>query len=299
MYALYATENFQSASSRKANSKIALEGVGEFLKDLWKKIKAALVRLVEKAKAFWDKHFSSLGRVKKALEATKQKVSESSGKLKDKAYVEEAPSALVEAFAGDKDITDKVVDAYISAHAALAGQADKLGAKVKDINDDITAGKDSKVVKLELEFGSESAPLVGGAFIKYTLETDDEGSVDVEVERETITKKESKLGISVADKKVVQDLVKKTIDVINATVKRKDAAEKKQAEVNKLMLALEKAVNDSARTEDELKAVRKLVKTAYKLNAKTATVDGEVFAANIKLAKAVIGYASFAVKNYK
>ena len=35
LYNMYATENFQSASSRKANSKIALEGVSEFLKDMW------------------------------------------------------------------------------------------------------------------------------------------------------------------------------------------------------------------------------------------------------------------------
>ena len=84
VYSLYATENFQSASSRKANSRIALEGVGEFLKNLYEKIKAALTNMWTKITDFWDKHISTLGRVKKALESMKTKVASSSGKFKDR-----------------------------------------------------------------------------------------------------------------------------------------------------------------------------------------------------------------------
>jgi hypothetical protein len=87
------------------------------LKDLWKKIKAALISLWEKAKALWDKYFSGLGRTKKALESMKERISKSSGKL-SQAYIEKAPSSLVTAFPGPTDISSSTIKKFITNHTS-------------------------------------------------------------------------------------------------------------------------------------------------------------------------------------
>ena len=313
VYSLYARENFASASSRKANTKFALEGIGEFLKDLWKKIKGALTRLMEKAKAFWEKHFSTLGRVKKALESAKAKVSESSGKLKDKAHIEEAPSSLVEAFAGKDDISVAVVKKYIAAHRACTKSADDLGAGISKLNDlaekaaaaggeEIKNALEMLAASEEVHFGTEAAPLIGGTFITFKLEADrGEGDLTVEVEREHVESKEAKLGLSVADKAGLQDVIKDTLTVISDAAKAKEKQAKIDAAFSKLMLAIEKSVNKASESTsgEEVKAMRKLVKIIYKANAKAPSLSAELLALNIKLAKSVLGFTAVCLKQYK
>ncbi len=306
IYSLYATENFQSASSRKANSKIALEGVGEFLKDLWKKIKSALANLWTKVKAFWEKHLSSLGRIKKALESMKQKVAQSSGKIQDKAYVEVAPSALVDAFSAKTDLTADAVSKTIAAHVAAgksvsavansgaaAGAAGLVAVKGSVA---IALGKVTGTWKL----GTATAPMVGGAYIKYEVKEED-GELVVDVDRQSVDK-EGKAVLNIADKAKLAAVIKETLDLINEDVKNKAAFDKQEAEFTKTMVDIEKAINatvtDSASAE-AAKEVRKSLKVVYKANAKVPTIGAEKIALDVKLAKAVLGFTSFCVKQYK
>lgn len=303
MYSLYATENFQSASSRKANSKIALESVGEFLKDLWKKIKAAMSRLWEKVKGFWDKHLSSLGRVKKALESMKRSVGESSGKLKDKAFIEDAPSFLTDAVGGG-DISSKSFDAFVTAHTALLSASSDIVTKTTDFNNSATAGVASDeaaitaaVNKIKGTAPAKSGKLIGGVLIEYKFSEEGEGVVNLEIEREN-TDKADKGGVSLAEKNDVKSALDKVLALINDNIKAKDKQTKLQESFNKFSLAIEKAING---VEDSTvqKNLRNAMKVAYKINAKAPTIQNEVLGLNIKLAKAVLGYASLCLKNYK
>ena len=133
MYPLYAAENFPSASSRKANAEIALESISEFLKNIWNKIKTVIQNLWNKVKEFWDKHFSKLGRIKKALESMREKISESSGKLKSKPYIEEAPSGLSDAFGGG-DISTNVIKNFIDAHEGLVDSVENVSSRINSFN---------------------------------------------------------------------------------------------------------------------------------------------------------------------
>lgn len=302
VYSLYATENFQSASSRKANTRIALEGVGEFLKDMWKKIKAALQRLWEKVKAFWDKHVSSLGRIKKALESMKARVGESSGKLKDKAFIEDAPSNLVEAVGFNGDISVKSISSIIDAHDGMVGTADKVvaaadafnKAAASNITDPAAAAKALGSLG-DLKFG----PVVGGVTVSYKFERDEsEGNVTLEVERENVDRKD-KGGVSLAEKNEVKGLVDKMLKVINDNIKAKEKFSKLQEGFNKLSMSIEKAINGSGASAEDAKAMRNSMKIAYKINAKVPTITTEGLGLNIKLSKAVLGYAALCVKNYK
>ena len=310
VFNLYAAENFNSASSRKANTKIALEGVGEFLKDMWKKIKAALQRLWEKAREFWDKHVSSLGRIKKALTSAKSNLGNSSGKLKDKAFIEEAPSALMEAFGFKKDISVAEIKNVIKVHNALTDNADKINAEIQYLNSmaeaSAHAGKTDidgmmALVDREFKFGTSNAPMVGGVYITYKFQGDkSEGTLDLDIEREKVDR-ESKLGVSLSDKAALQDLIKETIHVIDNTIRYRDKTKKIDEATNKFFVVLEKRIvtlSDSASPED-VKEMRKIMKMVYKSNAKAPQLNAEILSFNVKLGKAVLGYVALCVKNYK
>lgn len=303
MYALYATENFQSASSRKANTRFALEGVSEFLKDLWKKIKAALTNLWAKVKAFWDKHLSSLGRIKKALESMKKKVGESSGKLKDRAYIEEAPTGLSDAVGGG-DISAKTFNAFVTSHKALLKSAQEVADAAKTFNDAATAGVGSSSVeignainKIKGSAPGKSGTLIGNMTIEYKFVEEGEGVVNLEVERENVDKKD-KGGVSLAEKNDVKGAIDGVLGLINDNIKAKDKQDKLQESFNKFSLAIEKAINASTEANKQ-KGMRDAMKVVYKINAKAPVIQNEVLGLNIKLAKAVLGYASLCVKNYK
>ena len=314
-YALYATENFQSASSRKANTRFALEGVGEFLKDMWKKIKAALQNLWAKAQAFWNKHVSSLGRIKKALESAKKTVSESSGKISDKAYLETAPAGLADTFPGSSDVSASVIQKYIATHRGLTVTSDAFNKRIEKINataekmsklkggdlkDEITNGMKDSIG--EEKFGTEKEPMVGGVYITYKFEADkSEGDLTVEIERETIEKKHDSVGASISDKNALQALIKSTLEIINDTIKTKDKNDKAVAAFNKTMLNIEKAVNQEATTakDSSIKNLRRMLKIVYKANAVQPRINNELFTSNVRLAKGVLSYVNVCVRQYK
>ena len=168
VYSLYATENFKSASSRKANTKYALEGLGEFLKNLWEKIKSALSSLWEKVKAFWNKHVSSLGRTLKALESMKEKVSQVKGTGTYEPV--EVPGSLRSIFPvkGANLGVDE-----IGAFVKTVENAEKAISSFRLLEDTAKAGSLAEVSKIAssagssgvvVAFGSESAPLPGGQY---------------------------------------------------------------------------------------------------------------------------------------
>jgi len=311
MYLLYAAENFQSASSRKANTKIALESVSEFLRDIWNKIKAAMQRLWKKVKEFWDKHFSSLGRVKKALESMKNKVSSSSGRLKDKAYIEEAPNSLSDAFAGG-DISTKVISDFIEAHKKLMDDAGKVADKTSEFNSIANSnfanvytakpdgsgitGIEEAIQKLKGTTSMKSDTLVGGLVISYEFREEDDGNVSLEITREYVDKKD-KGGVVLAEKNEVKELLNKVLELINNNIKAKAKQEKLQESFNKLSIAVEKAISNV--NEEKQKSLRNSMKAVYKINAKAPTIQTEFLNLNVKLARAVINYAALCLKNYK
>lgn len=307
VYALYATENFQSASSRKANTKIALEGVGEFLKDMWKKIKAALARLWEKVRAFWDKHASNLGRVKKAIDSMKKKVGESSGKFDGKAYIEEAPSTLASAFGFEGEITAASIGKVIKGHEAISQKADDVTDTVAKLNAvAATKGADIKAladaVSGQKEGKTKFGPLVGGVTIEAEVEVDKEqGTVNISFEEDTAEVSE-KVGVVLGDKSAVKGVLDQLSAIIANDIKVRDKMAKLQESFNKAAMTVEKSINDTVKDKESSEAAKELrkgMKLMYAVNAKIPSLQNKSGAYNIKLAKAVLGYAALCVKNYK
>ena len=310
VYNMYATENFGSASGRKAYTRMALEGVSDFLKDMWKKIKAALQRLWDKARKFWDSHLSSLGRIKKALMSARERLSQTSGKLKDKAYIETAPSSMVDAFGFEKDISASTIMTVVKTHAALTQTADKINQEIAELNAfaqaAASAGKADfaqldRLANATLHYGTAQAPMVGGTFVTFTMSSDKaEGTIDFTVEREN-AEREGKLGLQLSDKGALQNLVKETIHVIDDTIRYRDKTKKIDEATSKFFMAMEKRLNElaSSSSADDVKEMRKILKVVYKANAKGPQLNSELLAYNVKLGKAVLGYTGICMKHFK
>ena len=303
VYSLYAVENFQSASSRKANSRIALEGVGEFLKDLWAKIKAALKKMWDKMKAFWAKHVSTLGRLTKALEKTKARVKASSGKITGKAYVEKAPSGLVSAFAGKGDLDAARVTSYLDSIAAAGStteEVEKVVTKLKSLSGQKVLTLDG--FKSQVESGSEKLQkgfefqAIGGDTVKTALKLSDDGkSVTVNTERTPFDGKDEEAGMAIATKSQLEAVVQKALDMVKGQVAMKKNGEKIEQETNAVLAAFGQMINES---EGDKEALRAVLSASYRLNASAAKVHSIVTTQTVRAAKATIAFVNANLKQY-
>jgi hypothetical protein len=153
IYQLYATESFASSSSRKVNTQLAMEGIKDFLKNLWEKIKAFVMKIWGKLKEFWDKHFSTVGRLVKKLEALGEKISDSSGTRKDTGGKDiKAPSDIARAFRTTSTLSIADVKEYVKEAADFV-----TGIK-EQVNGSVTtylskADERIKAIKTKYDFG--------------------------------------------------------------------------------------------------------------------------------------------------
>ncbi|QXN70439.1 hypothetical protein AGENTSMITH_33 [Bacillus phage vB_BspM_AgentSmith] len=316
MYHLYATENFQSSSSRKANTQIALEGIKDFLKELWEKIKNAVKSLWKKVTDFWAKHLSSLGRIKKALEAMKKKVASSKGTFKGTSILDKAPSGLVSAFAGKKTINAEVVTSYIASHSAVSGVFQGVINKTSDTqlivikNSEAGAGVfkniRDKVAGEAAEFGSKDAPLIGGVYYKYEFEVE-EDKVTTNVTTETIDDVETELKMIAGGKEDLSSVIAKTLVVIDNTIKVKGSMDKAGKEFDNHTSAIEQLINkregnkafEGQTAQEVTKELRDKLNVIRSVNVGLLTFSTKLVSADVKLAKAVLGFCATSMKLYK
>ena len=309
MYHLYATENFKSSSSRKANTQIALEGIKDFLKELWEKIKNAIKSLWKKVTEFWDKHLSSIGRVKKALESMKKKVAASKGVFKGKSYIDKAPSGLVTAFAGKKDINVALVEEYISSHSDIGVSFKNVTNDTSKIQHGIFEGNKYytfKNISKPAEFGSENKPLIGGVYYRYEFEVE-EDKITTNVTTETIDDVETERKMFAGDKEGLTGVISKTIVVIDSTVKLKGDLDTARKEFDKHASAIEKGLNEreadkslqSETSQEITKGYRNNLNVFRDVNTKLLTFSTKLVSADVKLAKAVLGFCATSMKLYK
>ena len=318
MYALYATENFQSASSRKANSRIALEGIGDFLKNLWEKIKAAVSNLWEKVIAFWNKHISNLGRVLKALESAKKKVSDIKGTSTNNTELK-AGSSLESTFTGAGNLGYDEVKDYIDNHSACMAELLKNGEGLVTIVEHASNVQDpallgpllEKANGENLELGTESKPLVGGTHAKHTyvvenVKTEDESiSIKFDVEEGTIDKVDKDRDLDIASKDNMKSLLEATIVVIKADIKARDKIDKYHKSFNDVKKRIDKVVvlmSDTKKTgvaKGDLRKWKQAITAFNTVHSKIPTLTAKLASADVRLAKGVIGFVAVCSKQYK
>ena len=323
VYSLYAVENFQSASGRKANTQIALEGVTEFLKDLWKKIKAALTKLWGKMKDFWAKHVSASGRMVKAVESMKSKVKAASGKISGKAYLDKAPSSVAAYYKTSKDVNATVVkDALfdVAMFEEMSKSNEQFATKIATIAN--SAMSDANKANLALlaavkdqTSNGVSFPVTGGEVVTFEIERDgDEGSLTMNVTREPSDHLEENPGMAVADKSTLLTLLNEAQTLIKGVVKCQKNAEKSAQKFNEAMIAIEKLVaaspvvaakaastiaSTTGIAANDAQIARKLLRLVYKGATLSCKAEAILIAESIKSCKGTLTYTAACLKQYR
>lgn len=305
VYSLYATENFQSASSRKANTKYALEGLGEFLKNLWEKIKAALSSLWEKVKAFWNKHMSSLGRTIKALESMKVKVSALKGTPTTEQV--EVPSGL-------KSIFPVKARLGVTEIAAFAAAVQKAGAQVDSFHllDEMAGATTMKDIAraagkakggFKIEFGTEAAPMPGGVYqsweFKVEVETDDgveTATLDIQEDSGKADEGHKNAQLDIVSKDKLKSLIEGALKQAKELAKYRDKSDKRAKAAQQALKALDKEI-DAIQKNAPKDKMKSNLRTFNLVMSKGPMIEAKSLSYNLVLFRGILGYADACVKN--
>lgn len=301
LYPLYATENFDSASARLGNTKLALEGATEFIKELYERIKAALKRMWEKAKAFWNKHFSTLGRMKKAVVVLKKKAGQVKT-LKATPFIEKMPSAFGAAFGPSGELTAKDVVSRIDVGAKYGEEMTKLLAT---LNSRINVMRSKKTMpELDFKVGEDIFTvkgMTGGrgyraytegdkpsaedktVNISFKIEKDDE-AFDVDLDK----------GMRIASVAEINEILNKIEVGIDTMISYNKSGEK-------LSVDLSKALNEVAGMEknQDAAAARQALSVGYKMATFADKLMSIAASEAIRSAKHAISYVAFNLNQYK
>ena len=305
-FQLYAKESFAAESARLSNTSFALEGVKEFMTDLYKRIKAALERLWKKVKTFWDKHISNLGRAQKSLTAMKARVKKA-GKLKGVPHLDNMPGSLADSFQPSGELTPTEVNAVITAHQKLNDGVGRFATAIARLVEGYTkiaeGGKNLKLAdKSEISPFPKVTGLVGGYALEVIIETDnkDEDSTAVTFtvnrEVESDASPDTSKGMLIPSKEVLG----KMLTDAEAELKKSITIRKNQEKMEKEMV---QALQDmhSASQNDKIKnpkIVRKHMIELSRVSVFTVKFFSTMASENIRLTRAVLGYTAYCLKSY-
>jgi soluble cytochrome b562 len=305
VYSVYATENFESASSKQANTQIALEGITEFIKDIWEKIKRAISKLWDKVVAFWDKHISSLGRAAKATESMYIKVREAS--IKSDADDIEVGSYLAKAFATDEITPDKVTSIVEKLNTLLNDtNTSNVDKNIASYTDELFSnGIDAAVAKFKdkidatIEVSSKQDPLVNGIALKYAFELEDDGVLYISKEIDSVDEIPTEGVIKGVDKS-------KLVAVIKTSKKQLEKVTSMRAEVRDAKKGMEKIISDLDKqlkrvkaADDKYPVVKAASKNAHNYAKFSTGYYTDVYKYAIMTNKALLTYASVVIRNAK
>jgi len=311
---LTAFENFASPSSRRANTKFALEGVGEFLKNLWERIKAAISGLWKKMEAFWNKHGSSLGRLLKALESAKVRVSALKGAPTFNSV--DVPAGLKAIFPVKGNLGVDAVDAYCKAAGAGIDAIEKnfrvlenlsSATAIKDIEAAVVA--DFKGNGVVIELGSESQPVAGGKYYKWTFKTEevdtlDNGDkifkIDVEEDHGDFTEGRSEAQMDLVGKEKLKAIVTNMITGVKAMIKYRDKAEARAKKISKTLSDIGKSIDKLGDTDkDAQKHAQSTMRLFQLIMTKGPMMEAKATSVAVATTKGVLGYVDVCAKNHK
>lgn len=241
---------------RIANTKIVLAGIKDVLVELWEKIKAGLKLLWKRITDFWKKHFSTLGRLKKALESGLKKAKSLKG-TPDYTKEVKAGSGLNNLFIESGELDVKLIGDYFSRHKEASKETSNYISGMNQWLEDVIALKDGPRPPNVSGIGSDKKTLAGGVWFKVEVdeaEDEKEGtaaklSMTREIEQ---TEASDERKITVASKSQMETILKAAIECVKDTMKHGEEfgkLEKKyQKNVEELNKAIDKAEQGSKTT---------------------------------------------------
>ena len=309
-FQLYAKESFAAESARMANTSFALEGVKEFMTDLYKRIKAAMERLWKKVKAFWDKHISNLGRAQKAIVAMKARVKKA-GKLKGIPHQDTMPSSLADAFMADKELTDGMVKEVITAHGVLNNNykilTDQINIKIGQLKSyaaDTNARKQGSATpanSLDKNLLVKVAGLTGG----YSIHVESEGETDADDKTVTFTltrevdsdkTPDTSKGMLIPAKEKLTALLSDVETELKKSITARKQNDKTQDTLTKALQDMHAASQGTTATDGP--ALRKAMVQQGRIASFVAKLSTTVASENVRVTRAVLSYVAYCLKSY-
>ena len=314
LFSLYATENYKSSSARLANSKLALEGIMDFLHELWEKIKKAVKGLWDKLVAFWEKHISKLGRDQKALEAAYERVGRLSGSPKESEV--KAPGSLAKDFCFADSIDKALIIEYIEKHNTEIAKLTNFVRASKALNDSFKVMEKKKASELDLatiqssleafksasanlSLGSADKPLLTGVWFEIDEREEtvgDEKLVAFNLKEEHISeKKEDQKFVVIPSPSDMRELIVKAKGLIKVTVNEKKSvseAEKLLKEtfktIDNVLSKAEKEAKDKEDVKKQISNLRSTLELFHKFQAAFVKVSSTLLYLNRKLISDVV-----------
>ena len=310
---LTAFENFASPSSRRANTKFALEGVGEFLKNLWERIKAAIAGLWKKMESFWNKHGSSLGRLLKALESAKVRVSALKGAPTFNSV--DVPASLKAIFPVKGNLGfDEVAD-YCAASAAGVAAIEKNFRALESLSsagafsDIVAVVNDFKGKGVVVELGTESQPVAGGKYYKWTfkaeeVDTLDNGDklykLDVEEDHGDFTEGRGEAQMDLVGKEKLKGALTGMVTDVKAMIKYRDKAEARSKKISKTLGDIGKVIDKVGDSDkDAQKQMQSVMRMFQLIMTKGPMMEAKATSVVIATIKGGLAYVDVCAKHHK
>ena len=151
-------ESFGGTSGRVSATTVSMEGIKEFLANIWKSIVNAFEYLKKRLREFWLKYFDSIPRIKKAAEAMKEKLDKLKSEPEEKKFtVTNLKSVHIngrfpDKFEGRVEFIKKLSD-NLKDTKAIRNLAEKYAEALSDLeyDDEETFLDSAKNMKVEIE----------------------------------------------------------------------------------------------------------------------------------------------------
>lgn len=311
-----ALESFGSANSRVVATKIAIEGIGSRLSELWKAIVAGLKTMRDWIKAFFAKILNALEGTKDAIAKLDSAVN-AFDPAKVKAEKETIDNkSLAKALALDKkadaSTATTIFDNHIAYTKGIFDSASTLKQVIDATKGDVFALNVSKLSTANKAYitalGSVSEPMIGGVVLNVVAE---EGSAEKEgfFARFKFSDKESSAENLALLDKAGMEAVLKSLKELQTSSEAYKGKIKEFENINDMVInsatafakGLEK-VGDKGEGDEaaEISKNAEIAKTTFgslkdAMKVSTTTIPGM----NVKALKAGIQYVSLSLKAYK
>lgn len=299
---------------------LALESTSVFIKELWSKIKSSIDELWNKINDFWNDNFSSLNKIRKSLESILEQIS-GNYKVTSPIKTNHNDQAILSNFSNNSnDIDSKTLIGFITAHYHSFNSLDELVKYTKQFNVNTRNMSESdfesdmeyildhlckNFIGRSFRFGSDKAPLVGGHYTNLEFVTDNNDLI-ITSDIEQLDHTENR-NIWIIDKSNLQTLVRKTLDIIKETIHYKESQELLRKEFINLTKTYDKYIEKNSLIVDYdeisgnksnlLTNYKKTIRLIYRINSNIPKIFGMVILSNVKLARSVVNYSNFCLKN--
>lgn len=287
----------------------ALENLSGFVKELWTRVKASIQTLWDKVSQFWEDNFSALSSVRNTL-VHAIKVVEKDYHVTSARQSVRLSDTVFNAFSSPKDVDDVLVMSFILNHLSNFERLDEVLDRTKYFNDHVRTIQQSdfekdidpylmtiaeKLTSRIFKFGYDARPMIAGDYVSASYEFEP-GSAEMQItiDKQTLSVNNDRREIYICDKTKLRIILKRTLDVIDETIKYATVRQKAEKEFDALIRVYDKIVLQGDPIIN--KNVNKAIKLIYKINSCMPGFFSLMVTSNVKLAKSVISYTGLCVK---